>query len=107
MRRALAVFGLCASLSAAAATMALLPNASEASATQATFLVPAHDGYGVAECLTSGSDCGHVVANTWCEAQGYARAVSFRQTDGAEATGSIQKAALAPKHAPIEITCSN
>jgi hypothetical protein len=107
MRRTFAVFGLCAAMSAAAAAMALLPNSSEASSTQAVFLVPANDGYGVAECLTSGSACGHVVANTWCEAQGYARAVSFRQADGAEATGTVQTVALAPKHRPIEITCAN
>jgi len=107
MRRTFAMFGLCAALSAAAAAMALLPNSSEASPTETVFLVPANDGYGVAECLTSGAACGHVVASTWCEAQGYARAVSFRQAETAEATGGIQKATLKPKGNPIEITCSN
>jgi hypothetical protein len=107
MHRTFAVFGFCAVVSAAAAAMALLPNDSQASPTEATFLVPANDGYGVAECLTSGLACGHAVANTWCEAQGYARAISFRQVDPDETTGAIQKVALAAKDRPISITCSN
>jgi hypothetical protein len=107
MRRTFAMFGLCAALSAAAAAMAFLPNSSEASPTETVFLVPANDGYGVAECLTSGAACGHVVASTWCEAQGYAHAVSFRQIEAAEATGAVQKVALAPRNRSIEITCSN
>ena len=43
-----------------------------------TFLIPASEGYGVGECLTSpGSECGQVVADAWCEAQGFAAAQSF------------------------------
>jgi len=106
MRRTFAVLGLCTVASLAAASMTLLPNNSQASSTEATFLVPSSDGYGVAECLTSGSACGHVVANTWCEAQGYARAVSFRQID-ADTTAGIQKVALGSKDRPVSITCSN
>lgn len=108
MRRAYAVLGLGTAVFFAAASMALLPNGSQASSTEATFLVPAADGYGVAECLISNDSCGQVVATTWCEAQGYIRAVSFRQTDADETTGSIRKVALtAPEHRPIAITCSN
>jgi len=34
-----------------------------------TFLIPASEGYGVGECLTSpGSECGQVVADAWCGA---------------------------------------
>jgi hypothetical protein len=48
------------------------------------------------------------VANTWCEAQGYVKAVSFRQIEADELTGSIQKASVTVgEHRPISITCSN
>ena len=54
MRRAYAMLGLGTAVLFAAASFTLLPNGSQASSTEATFLVPAHDGYGVAECLVSG-----------------------------------------------------
>jgi hypothetical protein len=108
MRRAYAVLGLGTAVFFAAASLTLLPNGTQASSTEATFLVPAADGYGVAECLISNQPCGQVVANTWCEAQGYARAVSFRQVQAAEITASIQKASIeADEHRPVSITCSN
>lgn len=108
MRRAYAVLGLGTAMFIAAASLTLLPNGSQASPTEASFLVPAADGYGVAECLISNKACGQVVANTWCEAQGYSRAISFRQVEAEEMTGSIQKASLTTaEHRPISITCSN
>ncbi|WP_134497773.1 hypothetical protein [Microvirga pakistanensis] len=108
MRRAYAVLGLGTAVFFAAASLTLLPNGSQASSTEATFLVPAADGYGVAECLISNQSCGQVVANTWCESQGYARATSFRQIQATEITGSIQKASVTDDELrPVSITCSN
>ncbi|MBF9232129.1 hypothetical protein [Microvirga alba] len=107
MRRAYAMLGLGAVVLAAAGSLTLMPRSSEASATEATFLVPAADGYGVAECLVSGHTCGKAVADTWCEAQGYVRAVSFRQADPEDVTGSVEKVAAAPTPLPISITCVN
>lgn len=108
MRRAFAVLGLGTAMFIGAASLTLLPNGTQASSTEATFLVPAADGYGVAECLISNQACGQVVADTWCEAQGYTRAISFRQVEAEETTGSIRKVSVtAPEHRPISITCSN
>lgn len=107
MRRAYAVLGLGTAMFLAAASLTLLPSGTQASSTEATFLVPAADGYGIAECLVSNKPCGQVVANTWCEAQGYVRAVSFQQTSPEEVTGSVQKASLARKESPVAITCAN
>lgn len=107
MRRAFAMLGLGSAVLFAAASLTLLPNGTQASPTQATFFVPAADGYGVAECLISNQACGQVVADTWCGAHGYAKAVSFRQTAPDELTGSIQKASFAPRETPIAVTCSN
>ncbi|MGO4704453.1 hypothetical protein AB4072_01590 [Microvirga sp. 2MCAF38] len=96
MRRAFAVLSLCVGLSSTAL-----------SASEATFIVPANDGYGIAECMTGGLACGKMVADSWCEAQGYAKAVSFREIQPEETTGSVQKVASAPKPAPIAIVCTN
>ncbi|WP_201829691.1 hypothetical protein [Microvirga zambiensis] len=112
MRRAFTMLGMGTAVFFAAASLTLLPNGSQASSTQdsltqATFMVPAADGYGVAECLISNQACGQVVANAWCEAHGYAKAVSFHQVTPEEFTGNIQKASLAPKERPVSVTCSN
>jgi hypothetical protein len=107
MRRAFAMLGMGTVVFFAAASLTLLPNGSQASSTEATFMVPAADGYGVAECLITNQACGQVVANAWCEAHGYAKAISYRQITPDEVTGTIQKASLGPKEPPVSVTCSN
>jgi len=107
MRRAYTMLGLGTAVFFAAASLTFLSDGTQASSTEATFLVPAADGYGVAECLITSQACGQVVADTWCEAQGYARAASFRQITPEEATGSVQKVAMTPNELPVSITCSN
>jgi hypothetical protein len=73
-----------------------------------TFLIPSSDGYGVGECLTSpGSSCGQVVANAWCEAQGYAAANSYGVAAADEYTGAISQPVPAPTERPIRITCQD
>jgi hypothetical protein len=47
------------------------------------------DGYGIDKCLASGARCGQTIANSYCGAQGYAQAASFRQADAAEVTGAV------------------
>ena len=107
MRRAFTMLGMGTVVFLAAASLTLLPNGTKASSTQATFMVPAADGYGVAECLITNQACGQVVATAWCEAHGYAKAVSYRQIAPDEVTGTIQKASLAPEERPVSVTCSN
>jgi hypothetical protein len=41
------------------------------------YLMTANDGYGLADCLNDGGECGQVVADAFCEAQGRGSAVSF------------------------------
>jgi hypothetical protein len=107
MHRAFTMLGMGTVVFLAAASLTLLPNGSQASSTEATFMVPAADGYGVAECLITNQACGQVVANAWCEAHGYTKAVSYRQISPEEVTGNIQKASLGPKEPPVSVTCSN
>ena len=47
-----------------------------------TFIIAAGQGYGVEDCLAEGGECGHVVANAWCEAHGRGEALRFGRSDG-------------------------
>lgn len=85
--------------------LATVPNGeSHAASAASTFIVPANDGYGVGDCALAGGSCGQVVANQWCEAQGFARATSFGAADPADVTGAIQGSKTGR---PIEITCAD
>lgn len=73
-----------------------------------TFLIPSSEGYGVADCLTTpGSACGQVVADSWCEAQGYASANSFGVAAAEEYTGTIDLPVSKPADRPLRITCQD
>lgn len=56
------------------------------------YVIASNDGYGLQECLGAGGECGHVVADAWCEAHGHGHAVSFG-VRGALANGATQVAA--------------
>ena len=86
MRRTIAVLGFALAMSVSA----LVPGATRAAAREATFLIPASDGYGVAECLVSQSECGQVIAHAWCEAQGFALARTYGVAAPEDTTGSIE-----------------
>ncbi len=42
-----------------------------------TYEIAANDGYGLEDCLSTGAECGRVVADAWCEAHGHGHALSF------------------------------
>jgi len=73
----------------------------------ASFVVPNDDGYGVDACLESGSACGQPIATEWCVANGYSRAVGFRQQTAADITGTIRQPTEVAAAQPnaIVITC--
>lgn len=57
-----------------------------------TFLIPASDGYGVADCLARGDECAAQVANAWCAAQGYHHASGLSLAvgnDSRQHTGAV------------------
>ncbi|MET3893064.1 hypothetical protein ABIE41_004140 [Bosea sp. OAE506] len=109
MRRAVALIGLFGIVGAGLSLSVLPTTKTEAAPNgQRTFLIPASDGYGVADCISSKSECGKIVADAWCEAQGYARANSFGLASREDFTGSLSKARTAPAAAPeqpLVITC--
>ena len=45
------------------------------------FIIAANDGYGLQDCLGEGGECGRVVADAWCEAQGHGAALSFGRAE--------------------------
>ena len=108
MRRAIATVAFSAILASGAASFTLLPDGSEVAARplEDTFLVSADDGYGLGDCLTSGAECGRIVANAWCETQGFARAVSFGLVRPDDVTGSIQQVSTASGPRAVSITCA-
>ena len=108
MRRTLTVLGLTTLLAAAAASFVVLPNGtSRAAATDndSTFIISANDGYGLGDCLASGNDCGKIVANAWCEAQGFRSAASFGLAQAEDVTGAIE-VSYTETSRPIAITCA-
>lgn len=109
MRRAIALIGLFGIIVGAGLSLAILPSTRTvaASSDQRTFLIPASDGYGVADCLSSKtSECGKIVADAWCEAQGFAKATAYGLASREDFTGSVNKPTLvAEAEQPLAITC--
>lgn len=104
MRRSIACLGVVAVVAVGAASLTAVPSApSQAASAKSTFVVPANDGYGVGDCVASGSTCAQIVADAWCEAQGFARSASFGFVDTVEVTGSI---GTAVGGRPVSITCA-
>ena len=107
MRRAIALSGFLSMLVLAAASFIVLPNGtSQANGVDATFLIPVSDGYGVADCLSGGSECGKIIANAWCEAHGFSRAEIFGHAVE-DVTGSTEATLSNRSARPIAITCEN
>ena len=86
------------------AVFALALIAASAAETEGRFLIPANDGYGLADCLEAGSSCGGVVANAWCEAKGFRAASAFGRAEPSDITASV--AGFSRSRGPVYIvTC--
>ena len=107
MRRAIALIGLFGIIGAGLSLSDLPTSKTVAQPSdQRTFLIPASDGYGVADCLSSKSECGKIVANAWCEAKGFRIATSFGLAAREDFTGSLSKTTpVAAQEQPLVITC--
>ncbi len=110
MRRVVALIGLFG-IVGAGLSLSVLPSSRTVAAPseQRTFLIPASDGYGVADCISSKSECGKIVADAWCEAQGFAKASAFGIASREDFTGTLSKASTArpapAQDQPLVITC--
>lgn len=68
-----------------------------------TFVIAANDGYGIGDCLATGSSCGQIVADAWCEAHGRGRSISFGRFE--DTTASVTPAALKRRADTVVVTC--
>jgi hypothetical protein len=107
MRRHLMPVVIAAALLAPA--HAELKNSPSRSAKVQTFIIPSDEGYGMTDCLRGhreAGSCGQVIADSYCEAQGFARAEHFGQFDASDVTGSVPVAAGRPApRTVLAITC--
>ena len=106
MRRAIALVGLFG-IVGAGLSLAVVPASRTVAApsTERTFLIPGSDGYGVADCISSGSECGKIVADAYCESQGFTAAKSFGIAAKDDLTGSVTRVATQLVEQPLAITC--
>ncbi len=65
------------------------------------YVIPATDGYGISECLHGQSDCGRVMADSWCEAHGHAHALAYGTGD--DVTGSTGSSSAIQKIAANDV----
>lgn len=105
LRRTLpAVLAAAALVTSGLAGMSITSGASAQS--ERSFLVPANDGYGIADCLAEGASCGKIVADAWCQAKGLGKAVGFGPVDPTDVTASVRTAQVAtPAARSYTITC--
>jgi hypothetical protein len=68
-----------------------------------TFLIPQDEGYGVAECLNTGSACARTVADAWCTAMGRGPSLSFGRIENE--TAVIETAVAKTKDTGFRVTC--
>jgi hypothetical protein len=95
-------------VAAGAVSFSVIPSAApRAKGADSVFLLPATDGYGIAECLTGERECGKIVANAWCEAKGFTKAASYGAVSPADVTGSVTGRNETAKEPPLMITCAD
>jgi hypothetical protein len=87
---------LSAALAAPAAAQGALP--------KGVYIIPA-GGYGVDECVAKSAECGRVVANAWCEANGHGKVKAFGSAS--DITFSAGPPVKAPPRDSIVIACAD
>lgn len=108
LRLAVPVLGIACALLGGVALSTLPTSAPKAAKdATATYLIPASEGYGVADCLATKSDCGGIVAKAWCEAKGYKLALDYGVADKSDFTGSVPVTGVSSKEPPLAITCGS
>ena len=69
------------------------------------FVIPAEDGYGIADCMQAGSACGQAMATSWCEAHGHPHVAAFGLSD--DVTGSVPGAEGTVTPGALVIRCGD
>jgi len=66
--------------------------------------IPQSDGYGISECLKAETGCARVVANSWCSAKGYGKALAWGAS--ADMTAKIATASTKTPPGSFAISCA-
>ncbi len=105
--RAATISHLVAAL-AALASLSGPARAAEGASESAAFVIGSSDGYGISDCFVQGAACGPVMADAWCQSNGYGRAKAFGLAS--DITASIPTeaaAAVARDPRAMLITCTD
>jgi hypothetical protein len=83
--------------------LAALLAAPVSASAQETFFIPKDDGYGIGDCLSSGSTCARTVADAWCSAMGRGPSVSYGLAD----EGMVERIAARGQRGGYRVTCAD
>jgi hypothetical protein len=78
----------------------LLPSKADQPGRQNIFVITDQQGYGTFECLERQSECGKIIANSFCESKGFKASIDFRKAAADEVTGSISSERRPPPRDP-------
>jgi hypothetical protein len=70
-------------------------------------LISAGDGYGISECLASGEACGSLVAQSWCQSNGYRRLIAYRKANTEDITGAVGMLVTDDNGGSVIINCGS
>jgi hypothetical protein len=56
---------------------------------QSLFVITDQEGYGTGDCLDRASSCGKIIADSFCESNGFKAAEYYKKADPDDITGSI------------------
>ena len=69
-------------------------------------VIPAQDGYDFDACQKNSGQCAQIIADAWCDAKGFGKAVGFEHMDQYETTASLIKMGQTTQRPALVITCS-
>lgn len=69
-----------------------------------TYVIPASEGYGVADCFRQGGQCGEIVASSWCESRGHGKPAAWGAAE--DVTASVSASSKSPPRGALVITCN-
>ena len=69
-------------------------------------VIPAQDGYDFDACQQNSGQCAQIIADAWCDAKGFGKAVGFEHMDQYETTASLIQMNQTTRRPALVITCS-
>lgn len=70
-------------------------------------VIPAQDGYDFDACQKNSGQCAQIIADAWCDAKGFGKAVGFEHMDQYETTASLIQMNQTTRRPALVITCSH